>query len=199
MRLVPIVANVGALANRGGGPKHPFFLRPAKERVAPMKRILVLMTATAMMAAMIAIPGVALAQGGDVCFIKNGETKVQKGTTSSCTTDSTSTAFALKDSDATAFSGSKARAIKGSEAFAVVNSEATATNDSEARAEGSSEATATNDSVAQAIHNSEATATNDSFAIALDNSEATASSDSDAFAFNNCTATAHNGEVESCP
>jgi hypothetical protein len=31
------------LANRGGGPKHPFFLRPINERVAPMKRIFMLM------------------------------------------------------------------------------------------------------------------------------------------------------------
>src|SRR5918994_1416760 len=190
IRLVPMVASVGALANRGGGPKHPFYLRPAKGRVAPMKRILVLMTATAMLAAMIAIPGVALAQGGDVCFIKNGETKVQKGTTSSCTTDSTSTAFALKDSDATAFSGSKARAIKGSEAFAVVNSEATATNDSEARAEGSSEATATNDSEAVALDNSEATATNNSVAFAQIDSEATATNNSEAVAIGNSEVTA---------
>src|SRR5918995_3581979 len=123
-----MVASVGALANRGGGPKHPFYLRPAKGRVAPMKRILVLMTATAMMAAMMAMPGVALAQGGDVCFIKNGETKVQKGTTSSCTTDSTSTAFALKDSDATAFSGSKATSTNDSEAIAFGNCTATAHN-----------------------------------------------------------------------
>src|ERR687897_2930317 len=148
IRLVPMVASVGALANRGGGPKHPFYLRPAKGRVAPMKRILVLMTATAMMAAMMAMPGVALAQGGDVCFIKNGETKVQKGTTSSCTTDSTSTAFAVKDSDATATGGSKARAIKGSDADASINSEATASNDSDADAFFNSEATASNDSTA---------------------------------------------------
>src|SRR5918993_5945796 len=154
-----MVASVGALANRCGGPKHPFCLRPTKGRVAPMKRILVLLSATAMMVAMMAMSGVALAQGGDVCFIKNGEPKVQKGTTSTCTTDSTSTAFALKDSDATAFSGSKARAIKGSEAFAVVNSEATATNNSFAFAQIDSEATATNNSEAVAIGNSEATAT----------------------------------------
>src|ERR687898_603156 len=155
-----MVASVGALANRGGGPKHPFYLRPAKERVAPMKRILVLMTATAMLAAMIAIPGVALAQGGDVCFIKNGETKVQKGTTSTCTTDSTSTAFALKDSDATATGGSKARAINSSRADALINSEATATNNSEVVAFLDSEAPPSNESLAEASGNCTATAQN---------------------------------------
>jgi hypothetical protein len=45
-----------------------------------MKRILVLLTVTAMMALMMTVSGVAAAQGGaDVCVSNKGETKVQKG------------------------------------------------------------------------------------------------------------------------
>src|SRR5918993_1204590 len=135
-----MVASVGALANRGGGPKHPFFLRPTKGRVAPMKRIMVLLAATAMMVAMMAIPGVALAQGGDVCVSNKGDTKVQKGS-STCFSDSTSQAVAVGDSSAFAFDNSKARALKNSGAAAEDNSQATATDGSTALAEDNSEAT----------------------------------------------------------
>src|SRR5918994_7954314 len=125
MRLVPMVASVGALANRGGGPKHPFYLRPTKERVVPMKRIMVLLAATAMMAAMLAIPGVALAQGGDVCVSNKGDTKVQTGS-STCFSDSTSQAVAVGDNTAFATQNSKARALKNSDAVALDNCSATA-------------------------------------------------------------------------
>src|ERR671911_1223837 len=116
IRLVPMVASVGALANWGGGPKHPFYLRPTKERVAPMKRIMFLLAATAMMAAMIAIPGVALAQGGDVCVSLQGETTVQMGT-STCTSDATSHAVAVNDSEAVAQFGSNA--VAGNDSLAL--------------------------------------------------------------------------------
>src|SRR5918994_3558468 len=147
IRLVPIVASVGALANRCGGPKHPFCLRPTKGRVAPMKRIMVLLAATAMMAAMLAIPGVALAQGGDACVSNKGDTKVQTGS-STCSSDSTSQAVAVGDSFAGALDNSKARALKDSDAVAVDNSQATATDGSFAGSEDNSEATATNGSTA---------------------------------------------------
>ena len=58
---MPIVASVGALANRCGGPKHPFFLRPTKGRVALMKRMLLLVTVGLMLAAAMALSGVAQA------------------------------------------------------------------------------------------------------------------------------------------
>src|ERR687897_392815 len=139
-----MVASVGTLANRGGGPKHPFYLRPPKERVAPMKRIMFLLAATAMLAAMIAIPGVALAQDGDVCVSNKGDTKVQTGS-STCFSDSTSQAVAVDDSFAQAQDNSQAAATDGSEAQAYVNSEATATDGSVAYAQFDSQATATDD------------------------------------------------------
>jgi hypothetical protein len=66
-----------------------------------MKRILVLLTVAAMMALMMAVSGVAAAQGGDVCVSNKGETKVQKGD-STCSSDATSHAVATKGSSATA-------------------------------------------------------------------------------------------------
>src|SRR5918995_2444742 len=149
IRLVPMVASVGALANWGGGPKHPFYLRPTKERVAPMKRIMFLLAATAMMAAMLAIPGVALAQGGDVCVSNKGDLKVQKGS-STCSSDSTSQAVAVNDSLAAAVDDSKATAVNDGLVDAFDNSEATAVNVSTAAAFDNSKATAVNDSFAAA-------------------------------------------------
>ena len=59
---MPMVASVGALANRGGGPKHPFFLRPIEGRVVSMKRIIMLVTLALMVASAVAISGVAQAK-----------------------------------------------------------------------------------------------------------------------------------------
>src|ERR687897_161712 len=144
-----MVASVGTLANRGGGPKHPFYLRPPKERVAPMKRIMVLLAATAMLAAMMAIPGVALAQGGDVCVSIKGDEKAQKGS-STCFSDSTSQAVAVNDS----------------EAIAGLNSKATAINDGLVDVFNNRKATAVNVSTAAAFNNNKPTAVNNSFAAA---------------------------------
>jgi hypothetical protein len=61
-----------------------------------MRRMLLLMTVGAMLAAlMITLSGVALAQGGDVCVSNKGDSKVDKGD-STCSSDSTSHAVATK-------------------------------------------------------------------------------------------------------
>ena len=78
-----------------------------------MKRILVLSTVAAMMALMMAMSGVALAQGSaDVCVSNKGETKVDKGD-STCFSDSTSHAVAHNDSTALAFDTCTAKANNG--------------------------------------------------------------------------------------
>src|ERR671910_1155385 len=77
-----------------------------------MRRFLVLLTVAAMMlAVMMALSGVAQAQGGDVCVSLQGETTVQMGT-STCTSDATSHAVAVNDSEAVAQFGSNAVAGK---------------------------------------------------------------------------------------
>ncbi len=82
------------------------------------KRIQVLLMAAMMLlVAMMAVSGAALAQGGEVSVSNNGETKVGRGT-STCSSDATSHAVAVNDSEAGTF----------------INSEATATNSSAARA-----------------------------------------------------------------
>jgi hypothetical protein len=77
------------------------------------KRLLVLVAM--MLVAMMALSGAVLAQGADVCVSNKGDTKVDKGP-STCTSDSTSHAVAVKGSEAIATNSSKARAIKGSRA-----------------------------------------------------------------------------------
>ena len=77
-----------------------------------MRRMLLLMTVAATMALMMAISGVAVAQGGDVCVSNKGETKVQKGD-SSCFSDATSHAVATNGSQAGAVDDSKANAHNG--------------------------------------------------------------------------------------
>ncbi len=76
-------------------------------------RWLLLATLAALVVGMMAVSGVALAQGGaDVCVSNKGQTKVQKGD-STCFSDATSHAVAHKDSDATAIGDSKAKAKNG--------------------------------------------------------------------------------------
>jgi hypothetical protein len=77
-----------------------------------MKRILVLLMVAAMMALMMAVSGVAAAQGGDVCVSNKGETKVQKGT-STCTSVGDGKAQATKGSCATSVGSGKAQAHNG--------------------------------------------------------------------------------------
>ena len=107
-----------------------------------MKKRIVLLTVAAMMALMMAMSGVALAQA-DVCVSIKGETKAQKGN-SVCESDTTSRAIAIKDSQANADFGSDAKAINGSDAIARFDSTATATNDGQANANDNCTATAQN-------------------------------------------------------
>jgi hypothetical protein len=95
-------------------------------------RWLMLATLAALVVGMMAVCGVALAQGGaDVCVSNKGETKVQKGD-STCFSDSTSHAVATNDSDATAIGDSnKANAHNDSSATSVGTGNKTqANNDS---------------------------------------------------------------------
>ena len=133
-----------------------------------MKRILLLVTVASMLAAAMALSGVAQAQGrADVCVSIKGDVKVDKEEgPSTCFSDSTSHAVATNDSSATAIDNSKARATNDSSATALFDSQATATNDSLAVADNNSQATATNNSDAVATNISEATATDNSTALA---------------------------------
>jgi hypothetical protein len=114
-----------------------------KERLAmrPIRDLLV--TVALMMVAMVALSGVASAQGGDVCVSNKGENKVQKGD-STCSSDSTSHAVATNDSFAIAANDSSANAHNDSTANAVDDSSANATNDSSAVAFDNCTATAHN-------------------------------------------------------
>jgi hypothetical protein len=103
-----------------------------------MRRILLVLTVAAMMA----MSGVALAQG-DVCVSIKGEEKMQKGA-SICESDTTSRAKAIKGSQANADFGSDAKAINGSDALASDDSTAAATNDGQANATDNCTATAQN-------------------------------------------------------
>jgi hypothetical protein len=124
------VASVVALSNMAG----PITPLSSKEVASMPRRILVLFDLAAMMALMMAVCGVALAQGGaDVCVSNKGETKVQKGD-SICFSDSTSHAVAHNDGQAFASDNSKAKAQNDSIASASDNSQAQANNSSEARA-----------------------------------------------------------------
>ena len=93
-----------------------------------MRRFLVLLTVAAMMlAVMMALSGVAQAQGGDVCVSLQGETTVQMGT-STCTSDATSHAVAVNDSEAVAQFGSNAVAVNDSLALGLHECTVTAQN-----------------------------------------------------------------------
>jgi hypothetical protein len=109
-----------------------------------MRRMMVLLATTAMMVAMMAIPGVALAQS-DVCVSIKGDVKHKsEGGTSTCSSDETSQAVAVDESHAVARNGSKATAINDSDALAFNNSNATAINESFACAINNGTATARN-------------------------------------------------------
>jgi D-arabinose 5-phosphate isomerase GutQ len=91
------------------------------------QRIILLVTVGLCLAAMMALSGVALAQGGDVCVSIKGETKVDKGD-STCSSDSTSHAVAHNDSLAVANTDSQAQANNDSTALAFDSCTATAHN-----------------------------------------------------------------------
>ena len=97
------------------------------------RRLAVVGITAMMLAAMMALSGMALAQG-DVCVSIKGDTKVDNGD-STCFSDATSKAVAVNDSDAIAQDeGSRATAVNNSDAFAADFSRATAVNDSSALA-----------------------------------------------------------------
>jgi hypothetical protein len=98
-----MLASVAVFYDAAGPITPPHYGR--REEV--LRKMLTVVVSAVMMAAMMAISGVALAQGADVCVSNKGETKVQKGA-SSCSSDSTSHAVAHKDSSATATDNSKA-------------------------------------------------------------------------------------------
>jgi hypothetical protein len=101
-----------------------------------LSKMLTVVVSAAIMVAMLAMSGVALAKGGaDVCVSNKGETKVDKGD-SSCFSDSTSHAVATKDSNAVAVEDSKAQAHNNSNAAAVDGAHATAVNCGNAAAIG---------------------------------------------------------------
>ena len=128
-----------------------------------------------MLAAMMALSGMALAQG-DVCVSIKGDTKVDKGE-STCYSDATSKAVAVNGSDAEALFGSHATAINGSDATAIFDTRATAINNS----------------IAEAVFSgSRATAINNSVALANVGGGGGRNEPP-------CTVTAHNGEVAICP
>jgi type 1 fimbria pilin len=91
-----------------------------------MKRIMLLVTVAAMMAAMLALSGAALAQG-DVCVSIKGETPVDKGD-SECFSDTTSQAVAVNDSDALAINDSNAVAVNKAWAIGLQDCTVTAQN-----------------------------------------------------------------------
>ena len=91
-----------------------------------MKRMILLATVGAMLAAMMSIPGAALADA-DVCVGNKGETKVDKGD-STCSSDETSHAVARNGSSATATDDSRAMASDSSAAIATSNCTAKADN-----------------------------------------------------------------------
>ena len=76
------------------------------------RRVSVVLAGVLLMALMMAVSGVAAAQGGDVCVSNKGETKVQKGE-SSCNSDSTSHAVATNDSSTSAVGGCNTTAHNG--------------------------------------------------------------------------------------
>ncbi len=85
-----------------------------------MRRMILLVTVAAMMAAMMALSGAALAQargGGDVCVSQGGQTIYDMGA-SSCFSNPTSQAVAINHSFADARNDSQAVAINRSVAIA---------------------------------------------------------------------------------
>ena len=173
-----MLATVVALYNTAG-------LGERREGVL-WKRLAVLGATTSMILAamLMALAGAALAQPGggpDVCVSIKGDTKVDKGE-STCFSNSTSKAVAVKGSYAVAYRDSRAHAV----------------NDSLATADRDSRAHAVNNSFAIAYRDSRAHAVNNSSAFAFDDSRAHAVNNSFAFAWFECVATAQNGEVEDC-
>jgi redox-regulated HSP33 family molecular chaperone len=83
------------------------------------KRILALLTLTAMMALMIALSEAALAEA-DVCVSIQGDPKVDKGA-STCFSEDTSKAVAVNSSDATALNDATAVAVNDSFALGVID------------------------------------------------------------------------------
>ena len=96
------------------------FSQPAlHEGKMSMRRIMVLLAASAMMAAMLAMPGVALAEA-DVCVSIKGHTKVDEGA-SSCFSSPDSRAVAVNSSDALALNNATAVAVNDSFALGVID------------------------------------------------------------------------------
>jgi len=83
------------------------------------KRILVLLTVTAMMALMMALSEAALAQA-DVCVSIKGDPKVDEGG-STCFSEDTSKAVAVNSSDAIALNNATAVAVNDSFALGVID------------------------------------------------------------------------------
>ena len=83
------------------------------------KRILVLLTLTAMMALMMALSEAALAQA-DVCVSIKGEEKVDKGG-STCSSEDASKAVAVNSSDAIALNNTTAVAVNDSYSLGVID------------------------------------------------------------------------------
>ena len=156
-----------------------------------MRRLMVLVTVSAMMAAMIALSGAALAQprgGDDVCVSHEGETIYDNGA-SDCPSRPNSTAVAINNSFAFADDDGQAVAVDHSAADATIDSQAVAINHSFA--------SAINDSGAVAIDDSGADVFDDSVGVAINNSSANAFNAGIALATNACVVFA-SGEVEIC-
>src|SRR5829696_2696116 len=117
-----MVASVGVLVKSRRGFSHPAL----HEGKMSMRRIMVLLAATAMMAAMLAMPGVALAEA-DVCVSIKGEEKVDKGA-SSCLSFPESRAVAVNDSDAIALNNATAVAVNDSFALGGIDCTITVQN-----------------------------------------------------------------------
>jgi hypothetical protein len=111
-----------ALANTGAGLSTHLLSFAPEEWEALMRRMLLLMTLGAMMAAlMMTLSGVALAQGGaDVCVSIKGEEKVDKGG-STCSSEDASKAVAVNSSDAIALNDATAVALNDSYALGVID------------------------------------------------------------------------------
>jgi len=90
------------------------------------KRILVLLTLTAMMALMMALSEAALAQA-DVCVSIQGDPKVDQGD-STCFSEETSKAVAVNSSDAIALNNTTAVAVNDSYSLGVIDCTITTQN-----------------------------------------------------------------------
>jgi hypothetical protein len=118
-----MLATVAVLYDAAGPITPPHYGR--REEV--LRKMLSVVVSAAIMVAMMAMPGVALAQGGDVCVSIKGDEKVDKGD-SECFSDETSKAVATKDSTAVAADNGKANAHNDGVAVGVDHGKAHATN-----------------------------------------------------------------------